>query len=60
MENKKLTRLREKEKWTLTDLSREAKVSWRTVQKAEAGLQITRICQVKIAAAFNLTPERLF
>ena len=60
MKNNKLIRLREQKKWTKTKLSRHAELSWRTIDRAESGLPITRITQVKIAAAFDLTPEELF
>ena len=60
MKNNKLTKAREQKKWTLTELSREAKVAWRTVDKAEKGQKISRICQVKIAAALDLAADDLF
>lgn len=56
----KLIDLREQNLWSKSELARQAGVSWKTVDKAEAGLSISRQSKLRIAKALEVPVDSLF
>jgi DNA-binding XRE family transcriptional regulator len=59
-QNHRIKKARLSRGWTKTDLAKQAKVSTRTIDRAENGDKITDATRHKIANALNMQVEDLF